>query len=265
MGRAAHTCFLLLALLASHVGATDLPEIERIGSVRVVVALDARRPEFFSLKPESPGFDRDILEGFSKLHRLKLEVVPVANWASLIPTLLDGKGDLIAGRFSAHESRRKVIDFTTEVFPRRLVVLTRKPHRVVKSREELRTERVGTVKGTGMAEAIAAAGVPPSLVDDGIGVGGDLPGALRSGRVTATVWGFESALAEQREDPDIQIGMFLGERESIAFGVRKEDKRLLAALNEYIDGIRRSGTWNRLVVKYFGDAALKILKTVRPE
>lgn len=76
-----------------------------------------------------------------------LEVVPVAAWDALIPELLAGKGDLIAGRFTVTESRRKLIAFTSEVFPTRNVVLTRRPHRVVETLAELRQEKVGTVKG----------------------------------------------------------------------------------------------------------------------
>ena len=65
------------------------------------------------------------------------------------------------------------------------------------------------------------------------------------------------------EDPAFQIGMFVGPTESLAFGVRKDDQRLLAALNEYITNVRRSATWNRLVVKYFGPSAVEILRRAR--
>jgi len=35
--------------------------------------------------------------------------------------------------------------------------------------------------------------------------------------------------------------------------VRKDDAALLQALNEYIDNVRRTTTWSRLVVEYFGN------------
>lgn len=248
-----------LILAAVSALASDLAEVKTRGTLRVLVTFDTRRPEFFSPKD---GFDRELLEGFANLHRLKLEVVPQTGWDALIPALKAGKGDVIAGRFTATDSRRKLIDFTAEVFPYRLVVMTRKPHRVVRTVEELRGERVGTTKGTNMAEAVAIAGVPPSNVDDAIPTGG-FHEALKSGRVTAAVWGIESAIATKREDPDIQIGMFMGPPASLAYGLRKEDADLLRALNEYIENVRRTPTWNRLVVKYFGESALEILKTAR--
>jgi hypothetical protein len=47
--------------------------------------------------------------------------------------------------------------------------------------------------------------------------------------------------------------------------VRKEDRALLAALDDYVGSVRRTSTWSRLVVKYFGDEAPEILKRARNE
>jgi ABC-type amino acid transport substrate-binding protein len=254
----------LLTLLACAPHATaDLDDVKRAGTLRVIVTLDSRRPEFFA-EPQSarPGFDQEVLKGFAALHRVTLTPVFVGGWDALIPALLAGKGDVIAGRFSVTDARRRQIDFTTEVFPYRLVVLTRKPHRVVRTLEELRHERIATSKGTIMVEALQEAGVPASARDDSFPPGGYVE-ALKSGRATATVWGVESAIASQREDPDLQLGMFIGPPGSLAYGVRKGETALLAALDTYIEGLRRTPTWSRLVVKYFGDSAPEILRKAR--
>jgi ABC-type amino acid transport substrate-binding protein len=243
--------------------AADLAEIKAAGTLRVLVMPDVKRPEFYSLKPGSPpGFDAELLEGFAKLHRLKLQVVPQGGWDALIPALLDKKGDLIAGRFTATEGRRKTVLFTSEVFPSRNVVINRKPRKPVTTLEQLKGEKVGTNKGSSMAEAIAAAGVPN--VDDGLPPGA-YDEALKSGRVTAALWGVESAIALQKDDPEIQLGMFLGPPLSLAYAVRKDEPELLRALNEYVENVRKTPTWSRLVVKYFGEAAPEILKKARAQ
>jgi ABC-type amino acid transport substrate-binding protein len=257
-------CGLSAAGLSSTAGA-DLPDVRARGTLRVAAVLDPNRPEFFAERPDlPPGFDHEILKGFADLHRLKLDVVPVASWDALIPALLSSKADVLAGRLTATETRRKSIDFTTEVFPYRLVVITRKPTKVVASVDDLRREKVGTMRGTTMAEVIASLGVPPDNVVDDIPAGGFVP-ALKSGRVTAVVWGVESAIASQKEDPDLQLGTFVGSPASLAFGVRKTDPALRAALDDYIEAFRKSPAWNRLLVKYFGASAPAILKSARGE
>jgi ABC-type amino acid transport substrate-binding protein len=254
---------LVAASLAPAAPAADLPEVKQRGALRVLAVIIDEEPEFFALKPGvPPGFDHEVLEGFAKLHRLRLEVVPQPGYDALIPALLKGRGDLIAGAFTASDARRKQIAFTEEVFPTRNVVYTRKPHRVIQTLDQLRQEKVGTYKGTTMAEDIAAAGVPTSNVDDSIALG-EFPEALEQGRITAAVDGIEAALKARQADPDLQLGMFLGAPQSLAYGVRQGDAQLLAALDDYISNMRRTPTWSRLVVKYFGEAAPEILKKAR--
>jgi len=253
---------VLSLLFVPHLRARDLDEIEKRGSLRVLAVLNNQRDEFFSGQP-GVGLDREILEGFARLHHLTLQVVPQQAWDQLVPALQAGKGDLIAGRFTVTGSRRRLIDFTAEAFPTRHVVLTRRPHRPVTTLEQFRAEKVGTVKGTSMAEAVAAAGVAPGNVEDL--PTGTLPAALKSGKVTAVVLGIENAIAAQREDPELELGVFVGPPGSLAYGVRKSDPRLREALDGYLGNLRKSATWSRLVVKYFGEKALEILTKARAE
>lgn len=255
--------FLASGTLLGPAAAADLGEIQKRGSLRALVVLSEQEVYFVAAQPgTAPGFDVEVLEGFARLQKLRLELVPVAGWDALIPSLLAGKGDVIAGGFTDTESRRRQIDFTQEVFPTRSVVITRQPHRVVKTLEELRTEKVGTIKGTAMFEELVAAGIPASRIDDSI-PSGQLPEALRNGAISAAVDGVEAALVARARHPELQLGLFLGPPSSLAYGLRKADVRLLAALDEYVGNLRRTATWSRLVVKYFGEAAPEILRRAR--
>jgi ABC-type amino acid transport substrate-binding protein len=227
-------------------------------TLRVLVVLDLQRPEFFSDNPAAPGFDREIIESFAVLHRLKLEVVTLSSWDEILPALLRKRGDVIVGGYRDTEARRREIAFTREVFPTRWVVVTRKPHRAVLSLQELRTERVATMKGTSMADGLTALGIP--FTDIPVG---SFASALRTGQATAVVWSIERAMGGRREDPDLQFGLFFGDPGSLAFGVRKEDAALRQALDDHLANLRRSGGWNRRAVKYFGSDVVNVLKVAR--
>ncbi len=254
---------LLVSSAAGVASAGDLPEIEKRGALRVLAVVIDEEPQFFSRKPSTPpGFDHEVLDGFARLQRIRLEIVRIPSYDALIPALQKGSGDLIAGGFTASDSRKKLIAFSAEVFPTRNVVYSRKPQPIVKSVEELKTARVGTYRGTEMAEAVLAAGVPSAALDDTIELGG-FPAALKAGKITAAVDGVEAALIARLADPELQLGVFLGAPESLAYGVRKQDTLLLEALNAYVGNLRKTQTWSRLVVKYFGESAPEILKRAR--
>lgn len=255
----------VLMVSSSPASARDLPAIRRSGTLKVLGVLDAREPEFFSIKNGVPsGFDVEILVAFAKAQGVRLEVVPVAEWSALGAWLAEGRGDLVAGRFSVTPARARTIAFTEEVFPSRPVVVTRRPHARITATDQLGKERVGTIRGTSLAEAALAAGIPAPRLDDSM-LSGSLSETLRAGRITAAVWASEGAILAQRRDPELELGVFLGPVQSLAYGVKPEDTALLTALNAHISGLRKTGAWPRLVEKHFGAASLDIVRKVRAE
>ena len=263
-GAAALLLGVVAPAVATAVSAADLADIQRRGALRVLVMPAPDEAHFFSIENgAAPGFDHEILLGFTRLHRLSIEIEPVSSWDELVPALLGGRGDVIAGAFTDTTARREQINFTSEVFPTRNVIVTRAPSSKVETLEALRSlKRVGCVRGTSPCDALEEAGLTASAIDDGIASGG-LTGALREGRVEALVLEAPAAILARRDDAKVQIGLFLGRSASLAYGVRKQDEALLRALNEYLHNQRRSLGWSRLVAKYFGAAAPEILEQAR--
>jgi ABC-type amino acid transport substrate-binding protein len=254
----------LLFSLPSGLEAQDFAQVKARGELRVLAVLEERTPEFYSEKPGGPpGFDREVLEAFGRRHGLTVKFIPVASWPELVPALLAGKGDMVAGRVSHTEARAKLIDFTDEVFPTRDVIFNYAPEPPVATMAQLLAlPRVGTLRGTSMADSLAAAGVPPSRIEY-VEARGTLPALVQAGTLPAGAWALEAAIVWQRTSPGLQIGLFLGPPRSLAYGVPKDAPQLLAALNEHLRLVKSSGTWNRLAIAYFGPQAVDILKRAR--
>jgi ABC-type amino acid transport substrate-binding protein len=250
---------IVLALVSLAIAgvADDLPRITTRGSLRVL-ASDDESPLWFSFRDEGePGFEREVLTGFARVHKLRLELVPVERWDDAIPDLAKGRGDVLAG-VNVTEARRKVIDFTDELLPARNVVVTRKPRGVVQTLDQLRLERVAVAPGTTWSDAVAAAGVPGARVVS-VETADQAFAALREGKATATVLDVVDFLFARRTDPALELGMTLGSPLSSAWGVRRGDVELRDALNSYLRDLRKSAGWSRLIVKYFGEDALVVL------
>jgi ABC-type amino acid transport substrate-binding protein len=128
--------------------------------------------------------------------------------------------------------------------------------------EELEGDEVGVVHGNGLQAALTGAGVPAAQIDDSFSPRALLP-ALREGKVSACVMGVEQALLARRSDPEVELGVYLGPKHSIALAVRDDAPLLRGALDEYIRNLRRTTTWSRLVLRYFGDSAIEILAAAR--
>jgi ABC-type amino acid transport substrate-binding protein len=243
-------------IVAPALWAGDLAELKKVGVLKVIAQKD-EAPEMFAFgNAASPGFEREMIEGFARLHGLKVEAVAVRLSDDRIPALTRGEGDVIIGIVDT-AARRKLIDYTSEVIPARHLALSRKPT-VLKTVDDLLAAKVGVVKGTSWATAAAEAGVPASRTeyfpDRDV-----LFAALRDGRITATVMTVSDFTLAARRDSDLVAGPFVGPASSAGWGVRKSDVQLKTALNEYLDNFRKGPSWSRLVVNYFGEQALAVL------
>ncbi len=242
--------------------AGDLAVLEKRGTIRAIVAAD-EAPETYALAATGdPGFERELIEGFARLRGLKVETVVSKTYPDRIPALLAGRGDVIVAIFDTPD-RRKQVDFTQEIMPTHNVAVTFKPAPVLASVKDLPAQRVGAIKGTKPSEAALEAGVPATSLRTYDRLE-DMFEALQRGEVTAAVLPIsELALAKKRY-PALQAGATVGAPGTIGWAVRKDDGNLKQALDEYLANLRRSASWNRLVVKYFGDETLQVLGRERP-
>lgn len=246
-----------LTLVGAAVAVADLAEITKRGTLKVI-AVREEAPEMVSFAASGePGFEREMVEAFGRLHNLKVALVPVDTSEERIKALQRGDGDLILG-IVATEPRRKLIDFTVEVLPARHVVISYKPNPVIRTVEEFRAAKVGVVRGTSWAQAAIEAGVPADKLEN-FAQRYDALDALRDGRIAATVMTVSDFTLATRKYPGLQPGVYVGPASSAGWGLRKTDTDLRAALDEYLDNFRKGPGWNRLVVKYFGEQALAVL------
>jgi membrane-bound lytic murein transglycosylase F len=256
---------LALALAARGVRAADPPAPASHKVLRILVVPDPQRPDFFSVDASGPpGFERELLEGFARARHLQIEIVPVKGWDEVVAAVVDGKGDVIAGHCTDTPERRRYVDFTDGVLPTRTVVITRRPHAPILRMQDLATQRIGAVKGSASHHELLAAGVPRSRIDESL-TQENLLELLRAKKLDAVVRAAPLAILSQRDDPELELGMFLGPPSSFSWGVSKKDLELKAALNEHLAVVRRAGVWSRLVVKYFGDASLTLLKNAQEQ
>jgi ABC-type amino acid transport substrate-binding protein len=259
-------CLLAILYLgaAGALPAQDLPDIQKRGILRAIVEKHTQ-PERFSLDPAGePGLEREILQGFAALHKLRLEPVVVDRTDDRMGYLMEGKGDVVVG-IVVTEARRKQVDFTSEVLPIRHLVVTRKPEPPVPNLENLRARRVGVTKGSSWAEMARQAAVPEANIDDSFAAPDGCLEALRARRVSAVIMSVAWAVVARHGDPDLELGLFVGPPTSAAFAVRKGAPQLQQALDDYVANVRRTSTWSRLVMKYFHESGLEILKRSRPD
>src|SRR5262249_28639006 len=132
------------------------------------------------------------------------------------------------------------------------------PQAPIRQAEALRAIRVGVIRGAKPAEAAAEAGVKPKDIV-AFEKMDELLRALKAGEVGAAVLPIsELALASER-GAGREGGRTVGPPGTGAWAGRREDAAPRSALDEFLANTRKSPSWSRLVVEYFGDQALAVL------
>jgi membrane-bound lytic murein transglycosylase MltF len=208
------------------------------------------------------GVDTEVLRTFARTEGLALEALDVESADDAMARLKDGRAHVVAG-LAVTEALKQAADFTNEVLPSRLVVVTRKPAAPVPYLEALRGIKIGLVTGSPAGEALSAAKLPSWNQVPSPNVAAAL-GELRAGRTAALVLNVEEALRAATMDSALQTGVFLGPRQSLAYAVRKGNAALLGGLNAHVGQLRMSPSWPSLLARQ-APGLLEVLTRARLE
>ena len=235
-----------------------LDDFDRILTRRVLRLITVIAPEHYYLdEGRQQGFEYELLRGFAAHHDLQLEVIPASSPQEMHELLLQGNGDVLAASLPASyvaslpETRatrdymhvmpvivgrrsdtRRLLD-TSDLLGRRLTLPASSPwfRRIQESVQQESGVELRWATAEGGAQAVL------SMVDKGM--------------YDLTVVGSHQLANFTSAPSDLEAKFSLDEPVSLVWATRKQNRRLLAALNEYLSSMYRSADYNMLHRKYF--------------
>ncbi|MDB5542083.1 MAG: Amino acid transporter [Devosia sp.] len=200
------------------------------------------------------GLDVDV--GNEACKRAALECTfQVNEWDSIIPNLLAGNYDLIIAGMSVTDERKQSIDFTEEYFPpqpSRYVVRTGTALDFAALSGKNIGVQGGTIQANYAGETFGATNTVKSFENADQALAdlnaGNVDVILADGNyLSEVVAGSGGAL--ELVGPDVVIGG------GVAMGLRKADDELEGKLNTALSEMKKDGTLDALIIKWFPDKA----------
>ena len=241
--------FLIEKAFRAHVTdeVVDLPDIKKRGTLRVLTRNNA--VSFYLYKGNRDGFDYELAKGFAKSLGLTLEVIVAPSYDALLPMLKAGKGDFIAASLTATAERTKEVDFTRPyLFVKELVVQKKGVHPLT-SLDQLRGRVVTVRRSSSYAERLRplAPQYGFTLVDaDEESEVEDLLADVDEGAIDVTVADSHFFQAEAMFRKNLEAPLELTLEVPIAFAVRKENPKLKATLDAWVQKVYRGTEYNML-------------------
>ena len=248
----------------------DLSTMWNRGVIRVLVTY--KKTEYFVVNGQQRGFEYELMEQYERAVNKEVEkdqlplhlvYIPVP-FENLIPSLLEGRGDIVAAGLTITPDRQKQVAFTTPyVRDVSEVVVTHKSNKSIRSIDDLSGRIVYVLSGssyvqhlTKLNEEFKANGRPPVYIveSDPYLATEDILELVNAGIVDVTVADNHIATLWANVLPDIAVHEDIAVNTSgeIAWAVRKNNPELLESLSEFIR-THRKGTkiGNVLFKRYY--------------
>jgi polar amino acid transport system substrate-binding protein len=238
--------------LAQAANADQLDDIKKSGKIRIAVDLGVPPYGMTDDKMQPAGSDIETAKLLAKDWGVEFVHVPTTG-ASRIPSLQTGKADLVISTLSITPERAKVIDFSKAYAALRTVIAAPKSVSGLKSMADLDGKTVGTVRGTTHDTQLTKEGPKGMKLvryeDDATEAQ-----AFLSGQVD--IFSTAELLVAQidKKNPARQVEVkFVLDAFKLAVGVKKDETRLLEAVNQWIAANLKNGRLNAIYKTYHHD------------
>jgi polar amino acid transport system substrate-binding protein len=204
------------------------------------------------------GQDADLNALIAQKLGVKLEMVETP-WPGIIPALLSARFDMIMSGMTATKARAEKVNFSTPYGDASLVAATLADSAVVKSAADLPGKTIGVLLGTntvdfakGYSAKLAAQSLPPLNVK----TYDDIPSMLvelTNKNIDAIMLPRPIVGGYAAKKPGVfKIVDGLGDKSYFGVAIRKEDLKLLAAVNEILMQAKTDGTLAAEQTKWLG-------------
>ena len=246
-----------MPMLTGNAKAAGLDEIKKRGLI--VATEDDFRPFEFIKDGKATGFDNELIEDMRKSapFEIKQEIIP---WTGILAGVSTGKYDAAITAVIITKERKQSLDFTSPIADATHYYVKRKDDKSISSIKDLSGKTVGVQAGSALLGRLPELGA--MLEKQGGKLGKvveytSYPEAyqdLALGRldyVVNTVINLQTLVVEK---PFFEVGQAVSGPSFPAWAVAKDNKELLAFLNEFIAKEKASGRFAELQKKWFGEA-----------
>jgi len=218
------------------VQARNFQDIQNSGTLRVLVWSGH---ESYLPREGSPlGAEKEAIQLYASQQGLQAEFIAVENFADLIPTLKNQKGDVIVANMTVTRGRQKQVDFTDALANTSEYLVIGKNAKPVKDGKALNGREVAVQKGTAYVNtALGLQKVYPEMkiryLDENLG-SDDIMDLLAEEKIDITIEDGNTLKTIEAYRRDIKRSLQASGQRNMAWAVDKESTALLKSLNDFL-------------------------------
>ncbi|MED4751719.1 transporter substrate-binding domain-containing protein [Brevibacillus choshinensis] len=207
--------------------------------------------EYKNAQNEYEGFDIELVKAVAaELGAEKVEFVDT-DFKGLIPGLQGKKFDMIVSAMYITNERKQTIDFSQPYYPGGLTIMVKNENSTITKADDLKGKKVAVQIGTKSAKFLKEKYPEVKLVEVEKNV--EMFLELESNRVDAVVTGMPAAKVYAKQSQKVKVLDVELTQEYYGYGVRKENKEFVAALDKALKTLKENGKQDEIAKKWFGE------------
>lgn len=252
-----------------------LDAIRQRGYINALV--DNNSFSYFIYKGRPMGFEYELLSLFADYLKVDLKIKVISGVDNALDQLISGEGDVLAFPLTITKERREKIDFSRPLFNSYQVLVQRKPDQwrsmtrdqmedsLIRNASDLIDKEVHVMKSSSFAQRLRhlseEIGGDIHIVEDSAGAQSEsLIERVAMKQIDYTVTDHQIAMVNAAYYPNLDVSTILSLPQHIAWGVRKDSPKLMAALNDWLASIKKKPTFMVIYNRYFKSPRTSLIR-----
>lgn len=222
---------------------------------------------YFLYKDEALGFEYDFLKAFAQSQGLKLEIVLVNDPSKLYDKIYDASGDIVAYHIPVVNTPSEFLQFSEPYVQTEQVIVQRKVSKkdpaYIGQWQQMKNKTITVAANSHYVHTLQDLNFELNnkiniATTDGDKSTEDLIRMVADGEISYTISNREIALINKGYYNNIDTETPISPPQDIAFVVHRKHRKLLKALNQFIEKSRSNGQLYTLYERYFKTSRLLV-------
>lgn len=254
-----YVIFFPIIVVLFTLGSCAEKEKDRLSTIKATEQLTVitrnNAHSYYTYRGKAMGFEYDLAGVFANYLGVDLKV-KTTRWRDMINALNKERGDFIAASMTITPSRKKMVDFSNEYLSIQQRVVVHKDNYTIKSLADLNGKIIHVRGDTSYEQRLSE--LQKEGVDLAIKCHDDIPTEelirqVAEKKIEVTVADSNIAFLNRRYYPNIKISIPIEEPQSLGWAVKKGEKALLSAINDFFNSIKTDRTFEDIYNSYYGN------------
>jgi membrane-bound lytic murein transglycosylase F len=231
-----------------------LQKIKQTGVITVATRNSAHC--YYLYRDQPMGFEYELAKAFAEYLGVRLQIKIVDKWSDMVAALSDGSAAFIAASMPITSKRQTQVAFSDGYMEVAQNIITHRKNTGIKEAADLSGKTIDVRKGTVYQQRLVE--LKKQGINLAIRLHDDLPveeliQKVADGQIDFTIANSNIISINRRNFPGVVSTGSINDGMQLAWAVYPKSKKLLEQINAFLRMINKSGKFDEIYNKYYGD------------